>query len=146
MKIGIVQRQTLENAITVTASVTLVDIPGFSVPVVAGVRYQFFVHIPFTVAAAGGFNFRLDAPAPDNYENVQQAVNLVATPPVFFAGNVILALTDFANAAAVAGAHVVTMRGLYSPTVNGTMKIQVACDSAAGNIILTNGYFEVITF
>lgn len=146
MKTGIVQRQNLLVTQQVAASVTLVDVTDFTVPVVAGGQYQFYLHLPYTVGATGGFKFRLEIPAVTRYVNSQIAIDAVTSPAVFFDVAVITAEADFANAAAVAGNHLVTMQGEVVPSAAGTMKLQMACNSAANAIdLLAGAYFEVIT-
>jgi len=144
MKLGIVNRQNLLAAQSVAASVTLVDIVGFSVPVVAGGQYHFRAVVPFTLAATGGFRFLLDIPAlPTNYVNSQVVIDSV-TPAVV--ASTITTAADFTNALAVAGNHVLTMEGELVPSAAGTMKLQFACNSAANAIdLIVGGYFEVVT-
>lgn len=144
MKLGIVQRQNLLEAQQVAASTALVDVTDFTVPVVAGATYRFYIHVPFTVGASGGFKFRLEIPAVTNYVNSQMAWD--GTGNVLFDAAVITAEADFANAAAVAANHVMTMQGELIPSAAGVMKLQFACNSAANAIDLIRGaYFEVTT-
>lgn len=148
MKQGIVQRQNLEAAQTVTASVALVDVTGFTVPVVAGGVYHFRIKGLFTVGATGGFKFRLDGPAaPTSYQNIQTVIDGVTASPGAQICDPITALADFANAfASVAGDHSFEMEGQFIPSIAGTLKLQFACNSAAGAITLARGmYFEITT-
>ena len=147
MKTGIVQRQNLLANQSVAASVALVDVVGFSVPVVAGGTYHFRVVLMFNLGAAGGFRFRLDIPAaPTTYINACIAMDGVTPPPGSLICDVQVAETDFTNALAVSGDHYASMEGELVSSVAGDMKLQFACNSAAGNIQLFRGsYFEVTT-
>lgn len=147
MKIGIVQRQNLEAAQTVTASTALVDVTGFTIPVLAGKVYHFRAKGLFTVGATGGFKFRLDGPAaPTSYQNIQTVIDGVTASPGALICDPITALADFANALAVAGDHSFEMEGQMIPSIDGTLKLQFACNSAANAITLARGmYFEITT-
>lgn len=146
MKLGIVQRQNLLVTQSVAASVALVDVVGFSVPVVAGATYRFYLNVPFTVGATGGFKFRLEVPAVTNYVNVQEVIDGVTASPGAILCDVITAEADFANALAVAGNHIMRMEGELIPSAAGDMKLQFACNSAANAIdLLAGAYFEVVT-
>ena len=146
MKIGIVQRQNLLAAQSVAASTALVDVTDFTVPVVAGATYRFYLHVPFTLGATGGFKFRLEIPAATNYVNSQVVLDGVTALPGAVECAVITAEADFANALAVAGNHIMTMEGELIPSAAGVMKLQFACNSAANAIALIRGaYFEVTT-
>lgn len=151
MKNGIIQRQDLTALQSVAASVALVDVGAagnlFSVPVLAGVTYHFRVHCPFTVGAAGGFRFRLEVPAVTSYVNAQIVQDGVTASPGATICTVITAEADFTAAfAAVAGNHLMTMEGSITPSAAGDMKLQFACNNAAGQIdLLQGGWFEVVT-
>lgn len=142
---GIEIKQRLAAAQTVTASTALVDLVGMTFPIKNGQKIHYRIKQPFTVGAAGGFKFRLDGPTSSNYNNIQEVNDGVTASPGAQIVSVITALGDFANAfAGVAGNHSLEMEGDFVATADGNVKLQMACNSAAGAIIaLQGGYMEV---
>ncbi len=143
---GIEIKQRLAAAQTVTASTALVDLVGMTFPIKTGQKIHYRIKQPFTVGAAGGFKFRLDGPAaPTNYNNIQEVNDGVTASPGAQIVSVIAALADFANAfAGVAGNHSLEMEGDFVASADGNVKLQMACNSAAGAIVaMEGGYMEV---
>jgi len=146
-KPGITNKTELEASQTVTASVTLVDVTGFTIPIAIGQKIHFRIKAGFTVGASGGFKFRLDAPAvPTRYLNIQEVNDGVTASPGAQIVSVVTALGDFANAfASVAGNHTLAMEGTIVASAAGNVKLQFACNSAAGAIIMLAGSFMEVT-
>lgn len=143
---GILIKQRLAATQTVTASTTLVDLAGFTFPIKNGQKIHYRIKAPFTVGATGGFKFRLDGPAaPSNYNNIQEVNDGVTATPGAQIVSVITALADFANAfASVAGNHSLAMEGDFVASADGNVKLQFACNSAAGAIsVLQGAYLEI---
>jgi hypothetical protein len=147
MTTGIIQRQYLLASQAVAASTVLVDVVGFTVPVVAGGRYHFRINAGFTTGATGGFKFRLEIPAaPTDYLNIQEVSEGSSGTPLIFLVSVITAEADFANAFANAANSFLKMEGSMLAAAAGDMKLQFACNSAANSIsILKGSWMEVIT-
>jgi len=149
MSLGIRSIYRLAASQTVAASVTLVDATGITYPITAaaiGQKIHFKIKGGFTLGATGGFKFRVDGPAlPTNYQNNQVVTDGVTAAPGSVIANCIVALTDFANAMAVAGNHILEMEGDFVPSAAGDLKLQFACNSAANAIILLQGLTMEIT-
>lgn len=140
---GLVVRASLAADQVVTASVTPVTITGFTLPIVAGQKYHFRASVPFSVGASGGCRFFINGPAaPTSFVNAEIVFD-TDTPAVI--SSVVTAPTAFANALAVAGAHLYQAEGEFVASAAGNVVLQFACNSAAGAITaLAGAYFEIV--
>lgn len=144
MKPGIENFQRTSSVQTVTASVTLVEITGFSAAIAAGKSAHVRVHVPFSVGASGGFKFQFVVPAaPANFLATFAVIDPV-TPSEIDAVQTTSAA--FANALAVAGNHWLEAElDITNGSAAGTIALQFACNSAAGAIsILQGAWMEVV--
>lgn len=148
MSLGIRSIYRLAASQTVAASVTLVDLTAITYPISAsaiGSKIHFRIKGGFTLGATGGFKFRLDGPTSTNYQNCETVTDGVTAAPGSVVASCITTLTDFANALAVAGNHILEMEGDFVPSAAGNLKLQFACNSAANSIIMLQGLVMEIT-
>jgi hypothetical protein len=133
---------------SVNASAALVDLADMSVPVAANQKVHFRAWVPFTVAATGGFRFKVTVPAAGTAYLVSfTAIDGVAAAPGSEVSVVQTAAADFANAWAVAGTHYLLVEGdIVNGATAGNIKIQMACNTAANGITAIAGSsIDVVT-
>lgn len=137
----------------VTASTALVDLgtgtTAFSFTLKAGKKVLINAKMPFSVAAAGGFKFQLTASqVPAAYSAAWEALDGVTAAPGAQVVSVLTAQAAFQNPwAAVAGNHLMNLSGSLQghATLDATITIQFACNSAAGAINVLQGAWMEVT-
>jgi len=123
MALGIRNFFTLAADQAVTASVVLVTMTGFTIPVVAGRIYTIKTDLQFSVGAAGGVRIRWTLPTLTRYAQSILLANTVA-PAVVVAEQV--ANADFTNALANAGNHFFRGCVCFVPSASGNALLQFA--------------------
>jgi len=123
----------------VAASTTLVDCTDLAIPVAVGQKVHLRMFIPFTVGATGGFKFQLVDPGSSNFRVSFTAIDGVTAAPGSQVSIVQAVSAAFANAWAVAGTHQMIIEGEVIVTTAGSLKLQMACNSAANSITVLKG-------
>lgn len=154
MKPGIKNFVRLAADQPVTASTALVDLgtgaTAFSFALKAGKTALINAKMPFSVAAAGGFKFQLTASqTPVDYSAAWEALDGVTAAPGAQVVSVLTAQAAFQNPwAAVAGNHLMNLSGSVKghATLDATITVQFACNSAAGAINVLKGAWMEVTY
>jgi hypothetical protein len=143
--IGIYNAFRLAANQAVTASVTLVTMTTFSIPVSALKKVHCRLFVPFSLAASGGYKFQWVVPAaPTNFINTYTVTDTVT--PTSIVG-LQTSSAAFANALAVAGNHFLNCElDFVNGATAGTVDFQFACNSAAGVITALQGAYMDVTF
>lgn len=133
----------------VAANTTLVDITGFSFTLPATKIVLIEAYLPFSTGATGGFKFQLTATqTPVDYSAFFEAIDGTAAAPGSEFSQTFATQTAFANAWAVAGNHTCLLKASLKghATLNATVSIQFACNSAANAINVLKGAWAKTTF
>jgi hypothetical protein len=132
----------------VAASTALADLGAgafaFSFPVKAGKTVLLSAVLPFSVGSTGGFKFQLTADQTmQDHTSSWEAIDGVTAAPGSDVASVLTAQGSFANAWAVAGNHICRLDACLKghATLDATVKIQFACNSAANAINVLKGAF-----
>lgn len=136
----------------VAASTTLVDLGtgafAFSFNLPANKTIVGRAWLPFLVGATGGFKFLLtSSQTPQDYTAGWEAIDGITASPGAQVALVQTSEAAFANAWAVAGNHEVNLDFSLKghATLNSTVKVQFACNSAANAISILKGAWMQIT-
>lgn len=127
----------------VAASAALVDISGWSFVLPANKIINLYAEIPFIVAATGGFKWQLTSTQTlVDYLAMWEVSDGVTASPGAQIVSVLTAQAAFANAfASVAGNHKCELFASVKghATLDSTVSVQFACNSAAGQISIIKG-------
>lgn len=137
---------------SVPASTVLVDLgagtSAFSFTLKAGKVVNLFASLPFNVGATGGFKFQITASqTPQDYSVRYEAIDGVTASPGAQVASIIAAQAAFANPWAVAGNHLCDISASFKghATLDATVTIQFACNSAANAITILKGAWMEVT-
>ena len=139
---GIRTADVLAAAVTKTADVafqTVLSVAIAAGTVAAPIKKKFRIWIPITVGAAGGVKLQITGPVGIGaIKGTLLLVNTVA--PAITAATIAALSTPFANALANAGDHWIEADLYLENTgVAGTIAVQMACNSAAGALVIAKG-------
>ncbi len=122
----------------VAASIVPVVLTDLVLPIAANAKAHLKVVIAFTVGATGGFRFNVTTPAAPTSTNLSARVCNTVTPGIL--GAVIVDGSDYANALAVAGTHIIEFDfDIVNGANAGSLSVVFACNSAANGITVLKG-------
>lgn len=146
MQLGIKNFVRLAADQAVNASTALVDLgtgaSAFSFTLKAGKVINIFASLPFSVGATGGFKFQLTcSQTPVDFSARWEAIDGVTASPGAQVASIQTAQAAFNNAWAVAGNHECCLTASLKghATLDATVTIQFACNSAANAITILKG-------
>lgn len=146
-----VQRLNADQAVAASTALVILGLTtnAFSFVLPATKKVILTASLPFSVGATGGFKFQLvsSQTLPD-YSASWEAIDGITASPGAQVASIIAATAAFANAwASVAGNHQCNLNASLKghATLNSTVTIQFACNSAANAITVLKGAFMVVS-